>query len=416
MCLLAPQQSVGKRVRRVLSAAGLQALLLGLGLVMLVPFVWLVSTSLKVRGTEFTFPPVWIPRPAVWRNYYVAIFASGLPFTRFLMNTAIITGANMVGVLLTASMVGFGFARMRFPGRSAMFMLVVSTLMLPEIVTTIPSYLLFRRLDWIDTFLPLIVPTFLGGGAFNIFLFRQFFMAIPYELDEAARIDGAGVTTIYLRVILPLSRPVLTSVAIFTFLGNWNSFMGPLIYLNSIEKMTLAVGLRAFQGLHGTEWNLDDGGGDDDDDSGARRLLRGPALLHAGHSHDRLRRQVAAPPRLRHGGRAASEGPCPRLKECEEEGSVRERSVATEFPQGGPVGRRGRRSRRLRRDAHAASHQGSGDPDRREGSHQGRRRHAASRQRDGGGRSDRAGSGRGGAYLPELCHAVHLPTVQPGRR
>lgn len=244
------------RYRHAVFEAVMQVILVILSGVMLIPFFWLLSTSLKVRGTEFVFPPVWIPSPAVWRNYYTAIFDSGLPFTRFLANTAIITGFNMVGVLFAASLAGFGFSRMRWPARDKLFVLVLSTMMLPEIVTQIPSYLLFRLLGWIDTFLPLIVPAYLGGGAFNIFLFRQFFMGIPYELDEAARIDGAGTLQIYVQVILPLSKPVLTAVAIFTFLGNWNSFMGPLIYLNSLEKMTLAVGLRAFQGLRGTEWNL----------------------------------------------------------------------------------------------------------------------------------------------------------------
>lgn len=244
------------RYRHLVYETVMEIVLIALSVVMLIPFFWLISTSLKVRGTEFTFPPVWIPRPAVWENYLTAFFSSGLPFPRFMLNTVIITGANMVGVLFSASLAGFGFARMRFPGRDMLFILVLSTLMLPEIVTQIPSYLLFRLLGWIDTFLPLIVPAFLGGGAFYIFLFRQFFMSIPYELDEAARIDGAGTLQIYLKVILPLSKPVLATVAIFTFLGNWNSFMGPLIYLNSIENMTLAVGLRAFQGLRGTEWNL----------------------------------------------------------------------------------------------------------------------------------------------------------------
>ena len=214
--------------RHLLYNTGMQIVLIALSVVMMVPFVWLISTSLKIRGTEFTFPPVWIPRPAVWSNYTTAIFDSGLPFPQFLLNTAIITGANIVGVLLAASLAGFGFARMRFPGREKLFVLVLSTLMLPEIVTQIPSYLLFR----------------------------QFFMTIPFELDEAARIDGASTWQIYFRLILPLSKPVLAAVAIFTFLANWNAFMGPLIYLNSIEKMTLAVGLLAFQGLRGTEWNL----------------------------------------------------------------------------------------------------------------------------------------------------------------
>jgi multiple sugar transport system permease protein len=162
----------------------------------------------------------------------------------------------MIGVLFSASLAGFGFARMRFPGRGPLFILVLATMMLPEIVTQIPSYLLFRTVGWIDTFLPLIVPAFLGGGAFNIFLCRQFFLSIPVELDEAARIDGASTWQIYTRVILPLSQPVLATVAVFTFMNNWNAFLGPLIYLNSLENMTLAVGLRAFQGLRGTEWNL----------------------------------------------------------------------------------------------------------------------------------------------------------------
>jgi multiple sugar transport system permease protein len=250
-----PRYHRRRAIRHVVAQVLWQILLIAISAVMLIPFVWLLSTSLKVRGTEFTFPPVWIPRPAVWSNYTTALFKSGLPFPRFFLNTAIITLANMVGVLFAASLAGFGFARMRFPLRDKLFVLVLSTMLLPDIVTTIPSYLLFRLLHWIDTFLPLIVPTFLGGGAFNIFLFRQFFMGIPLELDDAARIDGAGTLQIYLQVILPVSRPVLISVSILTFLGNWNAFMGPLIYLNSFEKMTLAVGLRAFQGLRGSEWN-----------------------------------------------------------------------------------------------------------------------------------------------------------------
>ncbi len=242
--------------RYLLTQGVLQVILIAFSIVMAIPFVWLLSTSLKIRGMEFTFPPVWIPHPAQWSNYYTAFFASGLPFPNFMLNTVIITGANMIGVMFSSSIAGFGFARMRFPGRDKLFILVLSTLMLPEIVTQIPSYLLFRLVGWVDTFLPLIVPAFLGGSAFNIFLFRQFFMTIPVELDEAARMDGANTWQIYLRVILPLSKPVLATVAIFTFLANWNSFLGPLIYLNSLQKMTLAVGLLAFQGLRGTEWNL----------------------------------------------------------------------------------------------------------------------------------------------------------------
>jgi ABC-type glycerol-3-phosphate transport system permease component len=248
--------SIKARYGRLLYLTGFQIVLIACSAVMLIPFVWLISTSLKIRGTEFIFPPQWIPRPPVWENYYTAFFASGLPFPRFLLNTTVITLASVVGTLVSTSLAGFGFARMRFPGRNLLFILVLSTMMLPEVVTQIPSYLLFRQFGWIDTFLPLIVPAFLGWSAFSIFLFRQFFMTIPFELDEAARIDGASTRQIYLSVILPLSKPVLSTVAVFTFLDGWNSFLRPLIYLNSLENMTLAVGLRAFQGLRGTEWNL----------------------------------------------------------------------------------------------------------------------------------------------------------------
>ncbi len=251
-----PRRTGQAHYQQLLYAVGIQIILLTLSVVMLLPFFWLLSTSLKIRGTEFAFPPVWIPRPAIWSNYATAIFASGLPFPRFLLNTAIITFANIIGVLFSAALAGFGFARMRFPGRDKLFVLVLSTLMLPEIVTQIPSYLLFRSLGWIDTFLPLIVPTYLGRSAFSIFLFRQFFMTIPFELDEAARIDGASTWQIYVRLMLPLSKVALITVAIFTFLDNWNAFIEPLIYLNSIQKMTIGVGLLAFQGLRGTEWNL----------------------------------------------------------------------------------------------------------------------------------------------------------------
>jgi multiple sugar transport system permease protein len=223
---------------------------------MILPFFWLLSTSLTARGLEFQVPPRWIPDPVVWRNYQQAFFESGLPFPTFFLNTVIITVANIAGTLGSASIAGFGFARLRFPARNAVFILVLSTMMLPGTVTLIPSYLLFNRLGWIDTWLPLIVPAYLGGGAFNVFLFRQFFMGLPLELDEAARMDGASTWQIYLRIALPLSGPVLATVGIFTFLATWNSFLDALIYLNSVEKMTLAVGLQAFRGLYLQQWNL----------------------------------------------------------------------------------------------------------------------------------------------------------------
>ncbi len=224
--------------------------------VMVVPFFWLITTSLTLRGLEFQVPPQWIPNPAVWHNYYEAMFESGLPFPTFFLNTVIITALNMVGTLVSASIAGYGFARLRFPGREVAFILVLSTMMLPGIVTLIPQYLLFNYFGWIDTWAPLIVPSYFGGGAFYVFLFRQFFMGLPLALDEAARMDGASTWQIYARIILPLSGPVMATVGIFSFMGNWNSFLEPLIYLNSVEKMTLAVGLRAFQGLRASQWNL----------------------------------------------------------------------------------------------------------------------------------------------------------------
>lgn len=223
---------------------------------MVLPFLWMLSTSLTARGMEFQVPPRWIPDPIVWGNYAEAIFRSGLPFPRFFVNTVIITLLNMVGVIFSSSFAGFGFARLRFPGRGVIFVLVLATMMLPGIVMLIPTYILFKTIGWVDTWLPLIVPSFLGGGAFYVFLFRQFFMGLPLEMDEAARIDGASTWQIYALIALPLSFPALITVGIFTFLNSWNNFLEALIYLNSIEKMTLAIGLLAFKGVRQSDWNL----------------------------------------------------------------------------------------------------------------------------------------------------------------
>jgi multiple sugar transport system permease protein len=245
-----------RAVRRVVSAAIGYLALSAASVVMALPFFWLISTSLTARGLEFQVPPQWIPNPIVWRNYHEAIFESGLPFPTFVVNTTVITMLNVIGTLLSASIAGFGFARLRFPGRDAIFVLVLSTMMLPSIVTLIPTYLLYKTIGWVDTWLPLIVPSFLGGGAFYVFLFRQFFLGLPLDLDEAARTDGASTWQIYARIALPLSGPVLATVGIFTFLNSWNNFLDALIYLNSIEKMTLAVGLQAFKGVRQSDWNL----------------------------------------------------------------------------------------------------------------------------------------------------------------
>jgi multiple sugar transport system permease protein len=179
-----------------------------------------------------------------------------MPFHLFFLNTMTIIVGALAGVLLTSSLVAFGFARLRFPGKTVLFGLLLSTMMLPSIVTLIPQFILFKQLGWYNTFLPLIVPYWFGGGAFNVFLMRQFFMTIPTEMDEAARIDGASDFTIFWRIMLPLSGPVLATVGVLGFLHFWNDFLGPLIYIVSMEKRTLALGLRAFQGLYSTQWNL----------------------------------------------------------------------------------------------------------------------------------------------------------------
>ncbi len=209
------------------------------------PFFWTVSSSLKPISEIYLFPPTWFPHEIRWANY-LDVFRLA-PFARFIWNTIIITALAMLGQILSASAVAYGFARFRFPGRNGLFFLVLATMMLPWQVTIVPTFLLFRYLGWINTFLPLIVPSFFGGGAFYIFLLRQFFMTIPKDLDEAAKIDGASSVRIFWNIVLPLSTAALATVAIFSFIQHWNEFIGPLIFLNSTDKFTVSIGLRFFQ-------------------------------------------------------------------------------------------------------------------------------------------------------------------------
>ncbi len=218
------------------------------------PLVWLVSTSLKTGAQIFLMPPKWVPEPIVWQNYPDAFQA--VPFHRYFWNTIQIVIFSTLGTLLTSSMAAFAFARLRFPGRGPLFILVLSTLMLPNIVTLIPTFIVFRYLKWINTLKPLIVPFWLGGSPFFVFLIRQFFMTIPYDLDEAARIDGASNFRIYWNILLPLSKPVLATVAIFSFIHHWNDFFLPLVYLQDPSKWTMAIGLQGFKDLYSTSWNL----------------------------------------------------------------------------------------------------------------------------------------------------------------
>lgn len=229
------------------------ATLLILGVLVTLPFIWMVSTSLKKPDDIFLFPPEWIPDPIIWSNYPRALGA--IPFLTFFTNTAIVTLLSLVGTLGSASVVAYSFARLRWPGRDILFMVVLATMMLPSQVTLIPQFIIFRELGWINTLAPLIVPWFFGGGAFNIFLLRQFFITIPNELDDAALIDGCSFIGIFWRIILPMSKPVLAAVAIFAFQYHWNEFLLPLIYIHSRERYTIALGLRLFQEEYWVDWS-----------------------------------------------------------------------------------------------------------------------------------------------------------------
>jgi ABC-type glycerol-3-phosphate transport system permease component len=214
-----------------------------------IPLLWMLSTALKEPKQIFLFPPKWIPDPLLWGNF-VAGWNDFLPFNTFLANSLIITVSNIVGNLISCSLAAFAFARLRARGKNLLFLLVLGTMLLPQEVTVIPQYVLFTRLGWNDSWLPLMVPPWFGWPFF-IFLLRQFFMGIPRELDEAARLDGASSGRILWNLILPLSKPALATVVIFGFIGNWNNFLYPLIYIRSMDKQVLAVALNMFRGAYG---------------------------------------------------------------------------------------------------------------------------------------------------------------------
>ena len=242
----------GRQRKKRLTRLGLHALLIAGSVVMLVPFAWMLSTSLKAPGDVFTYPPQWIPQPARWENYRETVTV--MPFGRYYLNSTIQAVAVTVLQLLTASLAAFAFARLRFRGRDALFMLYLATMMIPFPVTLIPNFIIMRYLHWIDTFRALILPP--AFSAFSTFLLRQYFLSIPVEMDDAARVDGASSFRIWWQIILPLSGPALATLAIFTFLGQWNSFLWPLVVTNSDKMRTLPVGLAAFQGQYSVQWNL----------------------------------------------------------------------------------------------------------------------------------------------------------------
>ncbi|HEY3111920.1 MAG TPA: carbohydrate ABC transporter permease [Chloroflexota bacterium] len=220
-------------------------LLLVLTALFMGPFLFAFLTSFKAPNEIFVFPPRFFPEAWRVQNYRDAWTQA--PFSLFFRNTVLITLLAMLGQIGSASLVAYGFARFRFPGRDALFLLVISTLILPEEVTIIPTFIAFKAIGWLDTWYPLIVPAYFGGGAFSVFLLRQFFLTLPREMDEAAEIDGAGTLRILWSIVLPLSKPALATLAIFSFLGRWNDFFHPLIYLSTTERFTISLGLRFYQ-------------------------------------------------------------------------------------------------------------------------------------------------------------------------
>ena len=218
------------------------------------PMVYMISTSLKPDGDEYEFPIRWIPRRIAWENYPIA--AAAVPTLIFLRNTLLISAVSLVGEILSASLVAYGFARLRFPGRDVLFMMMMGSLMLPYFVTMIPLFVLYRELGWINTLYPLTVPAFFGGHPIYIFLLRQFYLTLPTELDDAARIDGAGFFRTWWSVLMPLTTPGLATVAIMSLVFHWNDFTGPLILLNTQDRFTLALGVRLFRDQYRTYFNL----------------------------------------------------------------------------------------------------------------------------------------------------------------
>ncbi|NSW55032.1 MAG: carbohydrate ABC transporter permease [Armatimonadetes bacterium] len=237
-------------------------LLLVLGSVaFLFPLVWMISTSLKPIEETMRVPPVWIPSTIQWRNYADAVTYGSdklgyIPFLRYAVNTLYLAVLGVIGTVLSNALVAYGFARINWKGRDIVFAIALATMMVPFPVTMVAVFAIFRELGWIGTFRPLWVPAFLGS-AFNIFLLRQFFLSIPRELSDAARIDGCSELGIFRHVVLPLSKPALAVVALFHFLYVWNDFLGPLIYLTDQKMFTLSLGLQFYQSQHGgTEWHM----------------------------------------------------------------------------------------------------------------------------------------------------------------
>lgn len=252
--MMAPRSS--HRLRAHLTQAVIYAIVAAGGVIICLPLAWMVLTALSPEGSVISGGIPW-PKSLHWENFPRAMTQPNFPFGRFALNSVTVTFFTIVGTVSSSALVAYAFARLRFGGRKLLFMLVLATIMVPYQVTLIPRFLLFAKLGWIDTLLPLVVPAFFGGGAFNIFLLRQFFLSIPQEMLDAAQMDGCGFMGSFWHIAIPNSLPALGTVAIFTMIWTWNDFLGPLVYLNTNDNFTLSVGLALFRsGVSGLDITL----------------------------------------------------------------------------------------------------------------------------------------------------------------
>jgi multiple sugar transport system permease protein len=245
---------MGKIRTNPLTHVAIYGLLILIGIAFLAPFAWMISTSLKPLNETMSLPPRWIPSEIQWENYPDAIREMRY-FWRYAGNTLLVCLLSVIGTVMSSALAAYGFSRIEWRGRDKVFLVLLATMMIPFPVVMVPIYTLFKELGWIGTFKPLWVPTFFAG-AFNVFLLRQFFLGLPKDISEAARIDGCSEIGIFFRIILPLCKPALLVVALFQFLFTWNDFLGPLIYLTEQKDYTLALGLQSFQSQQGgTAWH-----------------------------------------------------------------------------------------------------------------------------------------------------------------
>lgn len=247
-----PAPRVSHTSRQKWGRALSQTLVMLASLVVLTPFIWMVSTALKPAGEVFSSPPSLIGSRVQWENFADAW--TYLPFGRFMLNGVIVAGIGTIMVVLTSAMAAYAFSRIRWKGRDGTFLIYLATLMIPQEVLIVPMFILMRNLGWVNSYQALIVPW--AFTAFGTFLLRQFFLTLPDELEEAARIDGAGRWTSFVRIILPLSKPALGTLAVFTFIGYWNSFLWPLLIVSDVNMATVPLGLNMFLGQTGNQWNL----------------------------------------------------------------------------------------------------------------------------------------------------------------